>query len=176
MNVSRLFFCGLCVFLTGCQKYYLTLYQENIDENSLASSVVGTPDPRRKDPPKGQKVILEWQVPKELLEEKPSLHFDVIYKDYSEAHFVYPVPHKAGYVVYSLIGEEYKKTRGLLAYRADIQTEDGKVFRSWTHQLWVNVIRLDQESGEEEEEEVSSVEAPPLTEEEESATFFPPDQ
>ncbi len=173
MKKRALFFFLVFFSLTGCQKYYLALYQENIGPESLASTYVGSPDPRQKNPPIGQQVILEWQIPQEILEEKPSLHLDVIYRDYSESHFTYPITSRAGYEVYSLTNKEYETKKGLLAYQAKIQTGDGKVFRSWRHQMWVQVIRFEEEPSDE-----SIPSFPPKVyedEEEESATFFPPD-
>ncbi len=173
MKKCRVFlFLALILVASSCQKYYLTIYQERVDKDSLASTYVGSPDPRQKNPPKGQELILEWQIPKEVLDKKPSIHLQIIYKDYSEAQKIYPITHKTGYVVYTLVGKEFKKTKGLLAYKAELQTEDGEVFRVWQHQLWVNIIRLE----EPKEETLPNVadETQPETDEEESATFFPP--
>ncbi len=172
MKKSSLFL--FLILITSCQKYYLTIYQEKIDQNSLASSHVGTPDPRQKNPPFGQELIIEWQVPQEVVEKKPSIHLEVIYKDYSESRFIYPISYKTGYVTYNLLGEEYKKTKGLLAYKGEIQTEDGSVFRRWQHQLWVNVIRLEDSDEEPEPKEEIIPAADEEDEEEESATFFTP--
>ena len=60
----------LLFLFSGCQKYYLTVYQEKIDKDSLASTHVGSPDPRQKNPPKGQELIIEWQIPGEILKQK----------------------------------------------------------------------------------------------------------
>lgn len=172
MKKYRVFLFFLLLICSSCQKYYLSIYQEKIDRDSLASTYVGTPDPRQKNPPEGQELIIEWQIPRALLKEKPSIHLQMIYKDYSESKRIYPIFYKAGYVTYSILGEEFKKTKGLLAYKAEIQTEDGKTFLLWQHQLWVNVIRLEDEEKQEPLEDVE----PPINEddEEESATFFPP--
>lgn len=162
----------LLILSSSCQKYYLTTYQEKVDRDSLASTHVGSPDPRQKNPPKGEELILEWQIPKEILQKNPSIYLQVVYKDYSEVEKVYPIAHKAGYVVYRLVGEEFQKTKGLLAYKAELKTGDGEVFRTWQHQLFVNVIRLE----EPQEETTQTTEAiyVPEDDEEESATFFPP--
>ena len=130
--------------ITSCQKYYLSICQLKIDKNSLASTYVGSPDPRQKNPPQGQRLILEWQIPKDLLTQKPTLHLEVLYQDYSEAKFTYPISHKRGYQVYTLQGEEYLEKKGLLSYKAEIITEDGTIFRKWRHQMWVQVIHLEE--------------------------------
>jgi hypothetical protein len=172
--------CGSLLFLSllilsSCQKYYLTVYQERVDRDSLASTHVGSPDPRQKNPPKGQELIIEWQIPEDILRQKPSIHLEMIYKDYSEDKKVYLISHKSGYVVYKLVDEEYKKTKGLLAYKVEIKTEDGQIFRVWQHQMWVNIIRLEEPKEEESTSEPVDEFYQPETDEEESATFFPPE-
>ena len=164
-----LFFC--LFLLSGCQKYYLTIYQQKVNQDSLASTYVGTPDPRQKNPPKGQELIVEWQIPKDVLKKNPKIYLTVIYRDYSEAQFIYPISYKSGYVVYSLLDGEFDRTKGLLSYKAEIRVEEGEVFRFWQHQLWVNIIRL-----EDSKEEVSESLPSKINEdaEESSATFFPP--
>lgn len=173
MKNRTLFLFPFLFIMASCQKYYLSIYQEKIDQSSLASSYVGSPDPRQKNPPTGQELIMEWQVPQEIIDKKASICLDVIYRDYSEAEFVYPISHKTGYVTYFLLDAEYKQKKGLLSYKGEIRTDDGEVFRSWQHQLWVKVIRLE-DAGEEEPEEEIIPEADEQDEEEESATFFPP--
>lgn len=128
----------------GCDKYYLSLRQVPVNAAYLASSHVGTPDPHRDHPPHGQKIVLQWAVPPELLEKKPQIIFQAIYKNHTEKTFVYPIESRLGYEVYTLIDDEFDTTGGLLTYRADIMTEDKNVYRQWKHQLWVNLITLDE--------------------------------
>lgn len=148
-----LFFC-LCT-LTGCDKYYLSLRQVPIDSNYLASTKVGSPDPRQLDPPFGQKVVMQWAVPPELLEKKPSLIFHVIYKNHTEEEIIYPLEDRSGMEVFSLINEQLRDKGGLLTYHAEIRTKDGEIYREWTHQLWVHLITFAEES-ERTSEAVSS--------------------
>jgi hypothetical protein len=168
----------LLLAFSSCQKYYLVIYQEKVSRDSLASTYVGTPDPRQKNPPKGQELIIEWQIPKDLLLEKPEIHLQVVYRDYSEAQFTYPIEYKSGYRVYTLVGDEYLETKGLLSYKAEIKTLDGKVFRTWQHQLWVKVIRIEEDSDQEDTTEDQDSDSLPFIpeqdNEEKSATFFPP--
>ncbi len=140
-NLWALFFLGL---LASCDKYYLSLRQVPVDASYLASTHVQTPDPRQANPPHGQKVVLQWSVPPELLEKKPQIIFHVIYKNHTEKEFIYPIESRLGYTVYSLLDQDYDATGGLLTYRADILTPDHKVFREWKHQLWVELITLDE--------------------------------
>jgi hypothetical protein len=136
-------FCLL--LLTGCSKYYLSLRQVPVDATYLASTQVNTPDPRRDNPPYGQKIVLEWAVPPELLKKKPQIIFHVIYKNHTEKTFVYPIGSRLGTKVYSLLDNDYDETGGVLTYSAEIMTPDHQVYRTWKHQLWVNLINLDEE-------------------------------
>jgi hypothetical protein len=135
-------FCLL--LLTGCSKYFLSLRQVPVDASYLASSHVHTPEPRT--PPHGQKIVLQWAVPPELLKQKPEIIFHVIYRNHTEKTIVYPIESRLGYEVYSLLDCDYDESGGILTYAAEIVTPDHCVYREWKHQLWVNLITLDEES------------------------------
>jgi len=138
-----LFFCLWS--LSGCQKYYLSLRQIPIDGEYLASSHVGSPDPRQANPPYGQKVAMMWAIPPHLLEQKPKLILHVVYKNHTEEELIYPIEERSGTEVFSLLNENYEAKGGLLTYKAAIRTEDGETYRKWKHQLWVDLITLKSE-------------------------------
>lgn len=142
---KKYIFLVLLLLSTGCQKYYISICQAKLDKDYLASSHVATPDFRQKSPPLGDQLIIEWKVSEEFLRETPLLYLHVIYKDYTEAFFSYPMSYRMGYVVYSLLGEEYKEKKGLLTYKAEIRTEKGGIFRDWKHQLWTNLLVIKEE-------------------------------
>ncbi len=135
---------GVLALFAGCQKYYISISQDKIDVNYLASSHVGTPDPRQKNPPIGERLVIEWNVPVEVIKEEATLHLQVIYKDYSQSFFTYPMPYRLDYVVYTLQGEEYKEKRGILTYKAEVVKKDGSIFRQWKHQLWAELVIIDE--------------------------------
>jgi hypothetical protein len=139
------YFCAIAVLFFGCQKYYISIAQESINKDSLASTQLKTPDPRQKNPPMGEKLIIEWKVPKECLVQEPTLHLHVIYKDYTEEYFVYPIAHRLDYVVYSLVGEQYLCKKGILTYQAQVKTLNDKSILDWKHQLWTKLIILEEE-------------------------------
>jgi hypothetical protein len=141
--IGILLFC-LCAF-TGCEKYYLSLRQVPVDSEYLASSHVGSPDPRQLSPPYGQKVVIQWSVPPELLEQKPEIVFHVIYRNHTQEEITYPIEERSGMEVFSLLNEEYRSKGGLLTYEALIRTKQGEIYREWKHQLWVHLITLDAE-------------------------------
>lgn len=150
MLYRRLFFFTLiplsALFFSGCRPYYLSVCQEWVDVRYLASFHAGTPDPRLEHPPIGQKLILDWRVPKEIFKRKPTVVLDLILWDYTTRQIRFPIESRMDYATYKLWNEEYEKTGGILTYKATIVTEDGEVFREWKHQLWVNLITIDQET------------------------------
>jgi hypothetical protein len=133
-------------FLPGCRQYYLSICQEWVDVRYLASNRVSTPDPRLEHPPIGQMLILDWRIPKEIFEKKPEIVLDLILWDYSTRQIKIPIKRRMNFDTYRLLNEDYEKTGGILTYKAEIVTEDGEVFREWKHQLWVNLITIDQEN------------------------------
>ena len=133
------------LFLTSCQKYYLHVHNETVNVNSLASTFVQSPDPLQKDPPVGRRLILEWKLPKNAIEEALSLDLRIIYKNYEEETLHFAIDRKRGVVFFPLLGEEYKKKKGFLTYRAEIKNKDGKILDEWKQQMWIDLIRIDKE-------------------------------
>lgn len=143
----------LLLLLASCGSS-LSVRREWIDGRYLASTHVNTPDPRQAHPPFGQRLLVSWRIPSSVLAEKPELVLQVIYWNFTQKTFVYPLHKRMGYKICSLLDEEYRETGGLLAYRAQIITKDGRVLKEWKHQLWVNLI-------EEEKQEPAPEREPP---------------
>lgn len=136
----------LLVF-TACEKQSLAIKREWVGRNSLASTYVGSPDPRQKDPPRGQKLFMRWNVPSKMLEEEPTLILSILFRDLSEEKIYYPLDKKKGYAIYELLGEKYRKTKGFLSYKAEIVSQEGKVLKQWQHLLWAQLITVDDKEG-----------------------------
>lgn len=168
-----LFFTLLTLLVSGCQKYYLSICLEKIDRDYLSSTYVGSPDPRQENPPFGSQLIIEWQIPQEVLNKHPFIKLQVVYQDYEEAVFQYPISYKTGTVVNSLLGESFQQKKGFLSYKAEILLEDGSVFRQWEHQFWVQVILLEEESEQGVKEDMDSSESKEKLEEQAASSFFP---
>lgn len=133
----------LLLLSCGCEKYYLSVKREYVDQSKLASTFVGSPEPRQKNPPKGQELIIEWRLPPDALDEELILVLSVIYKNHSEDTICYPVDRRRGVIIYSLLNEDYKKTEGFLTYKAEIKSTQGIVVKEWKQQLWVDLIVID---------------------------------
>lgn len=111
----------------------------------LASTHVNTPDPRRDPAPVGQRLLLEWVVPPEILAQDPQIVLTVIYKNHTQAEKSFPLTTRSGHYLYDVINEKFKETKGVLTYRGKIVLAGGEVYKEWKHQLWVNLITLDEE-------------------------------
>lgn len=134
---------ALLLLLCGCEKYYLSVKRELVNRDRLASTYVGSPDPRQKNPPKGQELTLEWRLPEEALQEKLVLVLDLIYRDYTRKSICHPIDRKRGIFTYSLLNQELKEKEGFLTYKAEIQNEKGEVIKQWKQQLWTELIIID---------------------------------
>jgi len=142
-----LFFLPLLLLL-GCEKYYLSVKREYIDQSALASSFVGSPDPRQKNPPKGQELIMEWRLPQGALDQQLMLVLKVLYRNYTQETICYSVERRRGVATYSLLNDEYRQREGFLTYKAEITTLDGEVIQQWKQQRWTEIITIDDQEAE----------------------------
>lgn len=134
----------LLLFLaSGCQRAALVVQQQKIGASYLASTNVGSPDPRI--PPNGQMILAEWWVPRRIVDQHPTLRIDVLFCNYTQDCVEFPINSTVGYETYSVLNKEFKETGGLLAYKAEIIDCDGDVLADWKHQLWVELITADTE-------------------------------
>ncbi|NGX37211.1 MAG: hypothetical protein K1000chlam2_00364 [Chlamydiae bacterium] len=138
--VLILFFLGL----VGCDRSALVVHQQKISPSYLASTNVGSPDPRT--PPSGQMIVAEWWLNKQAMRFDPILRLSILFHDFSEDVVEYPICSKIGYETYFLVNEKFKETGGLLSYRAEIITCDGEVYADWKHQLWVKLIDINDDT------------------------------
>lgn len=125
----------LCVSLfTGCYKNHLYVQQEWVDRNFLASTQVGTPDPRQADPPEGQRLLISWKFPRSLLDEELRLLVRVRFWDNAEECFSQPIDCSWGYA--ALFFSEKK----ILTYKLDVLNAKGKCIETWEHHFWTELI------------------------------------
>lgn len=143
-SVGLILLCSL--FLWGCTRYGISISQQRVDVNYLASTHVKTPDPRQENPPCGQILSIGWCLPRPLMKQQPQLVLHLIFWDYTEEVIAYPLDKRRGYITYRLLNEEFEEKKGLLTYKAEIVTEDGDVYSEWKHQLWVNLIHVEEDA------------------------------
>ncbi|NGX27031.1 MAG: hypothetical protein K940chlam6_00958, partial [Chlamydiae bacterium] len=76
----------------------------------------------------------------------PILRIHILFQDFTETCVEFPIHTAVGYETYCVLNNEFKKTGGFLAYRAEIITCEGEIYTDWEHQLWVKLIDLDNET------------------------------
>ncbi|MBP9841432.1 MAG: hypothetical protein KBC64_03285 [Simkaniaceae bacterium] len=116
------------------------MHKENLNLESLASTFVGSPDPRRDPPPQGEKLFIEWNIPRDTLEKKVLLFVHLLYKDYTQEVKTFPLEYRHGAVNMTLEGQEYLEKKGFLSYKAELIDLDDQLLYECQHQLWVPLL------------------------------------
>lgn len=140
---KSLFFLGY-LLLVGCYKNYLYVQQRWIDRNDLASTWIGSPDPKQKDPPKGQQLIVSWNLPSRIYVQKPHLEVTIRFWDHSEAHLIRKVPKRRGWEVFSFEKNLQEPKGKILSYQVKIVGSQGEEMDLWQHQLWTKSVLLEE--------------------------------
>jgi len=116
-----------------------------MDASYLASTHVNTPDPRQKNPPKGQMLSIAWDFPLSLYRENLTLILTVRFWDNKQDVFVYKIPRKRGYVTYKFQDEAGDNFKKILTYKVDIFNEDGSLVDQWKHQFYKELIEINKD-------------------------------
>lgn len=162
---------AFCLFLasSSCTQNILSVHTDYLSKESLASYYVGTPDPLLQNPPFGQRLILSWNIPKDLYQKlfkadennvsgenlPPHLEITIRFRTRQEQVCRLPLHKTSGTAIYSVLNEKYCATQGIATYRVRLIAR-GKVYEEWRHQLWKDLI-LFEEIPEEPDFEKSSV-------------------
>lgn len=140
--MQRIFLFFICVFCCGCQRNFVTVVQEKIHRNLLASSFVDSPDPMQYDLPHGKRLYISWNIDRQCSFKHCVLRLSMIFRNRQIKTVDLSIPKQRGTLVYSLLDQEYYDRRGLLAYKVELLGQQEEVMAVWTHQLWVNIIQL----------------------------------
>lgn len=118
----------------------LTVRTDYLSIQNLASYHVGTPDPALNNPPIGQRLIIEWKVPKIYLD-YDDLHLVATMRFRNREEFIQKIAllKKSGTHVHCMVNEEYFEKGGILTYKVEL-FGGGLLLEEWRHQLWVDLI------------------------------------
>jgi len=139
--VKRIFI--LFILFLGCYKDNLYVQVENIKKDFLASSHIGTPDYRQKNPPLGQRVIVSFDFPGRLLEKELFIYLTVRFWNNKEIFKKRKIKKSWGTEVFYFPNKENDKKKKILTYLVQIVTKDGKIVKKWEHQFWTTLIDVD---------------------------------
>ncbi|MEM8728031.1 MAG: hypothetical protein AAGE99_04905 [Chlamydiota bacterium] len=143
MRLCQSFLVVFLLFFCSCDRYDLAVKRESVDRSKLASTYVGSPDPRRKNPPTGEKLVIRWRLPRDFSREKMTLVLDLVYKNHTRETLSYPISRHRGMTVCFLVENGDRETKEILTYKAEIRNEEGFVIRDWKHRLWTELIVID---------------------------------
>lgn len=113
-----------------------------MDVNFLASSHVGTPDPRRDDPPEGQRLLIGWNFPRCMVEDGLVLWITVRLWDNTQDFVVQPIDRKRGSAAFYYPNKDDCIDRRILTYKIEVLTSSGFLIETWKHHFWTELIEM----------------------------------
>ena len=128
--------------LSGCTRNHLYVQKEWIDRNYLASSHVHTPDFRQEHPPTGDQLLVSWDFPKSVFEQKLTLEATVRFWNEKEETFCRTLKRKRGYEVLFFPHDEPDTDQRILTYLIRVVSAKGEVVGYWEHQFWTQLIEV----------------------------------
>lgn len=114
------------------------MQQLTVDRDFLASTVVGTPDPRQAHPPSGQRLLVGWSFPRELFEESLTLVCTVRFWNHEEKQIAVPLETRRGSESFYFPSSD--QNHKILTYRVDVKDCAGAIVESWKHHFWTELI------------------------------------
>jgi hypothetical protein len=141
---------GFIFLLAGCYRHHLYVQQEWVDANFLASSHVGSPDPRKAEPPEGQRLLIAWDFPRSVFQRSLTLTADVRFWDDTQKSISFPLTKKRGYHACFFPKEK------ILTYRVRVFERDGRLIETWQHHFWTELIEVGSKEASRSSSSVSS--------------------
>lgn len=138
------------IILSGCSSNYFYVQKEKIDKNFLASTHVHTPDPRQSCPPEGDSLIIRWDFPLSVFDEKLTLVSKVRFCDAEEEVVIRSIFRKRDSCLLFFPNQQ------ILTYLIQAVSSNGRVVGQWEHQFWTEWIDIDREDKEESAQRSSS--------------------
>lgn len=135
----------------------LSVHSDYVARESLASYWVDTPDPLLNCPPFGQRLVISWSVPRELLKlENPHLEITIRMRNRDQVVRYVPLKRSSGTTLYRILNEQYCESGGFLTYKVQL-IAGGCVYEEWRHQLWAELLSIDSPEDEEEEDAIEFI-------------------
>lgn len=113
------------------------MQQEWLDREFLASTHVGTPDPRQENPPKGHRLLVAWRFPNIWMDMGLKMQLTVRFWDDLQESICRPIDDAHGHTVFDF------RDRRILTYEILILDKKGDCLEVWEHQFWTKLIDVD---------------------------------
>lgn len=127
----------------GCYQGHLYVQQERVTPADLASSHIGSPDPRAGHPPIGQRLVLAWDFPRSEFRRDLTFHITVRLWNNEEKHYTVPIVRKRGITDFFFSNPTDAQELKILTYRVLVQDASGQIVDKWVHQFWTELIQLE---------------------------------
>lgn len=138
MRTSLLKAAVFLTLLASCYKDHLYVQQEWVDRDFLASTHVQTPDPRQICPPTGQRLLVAWRFPLNLIQQGLNLHLTTRLWDNTEEVSTQPMTRSHGYEAFNFFDG-----KRILTYKIEVTDSKGDVVEVWEHHFWTKLIDVD---------------------------------
>lgn len=146
-------FLGLCLLACSCCRSPLNVVDLYLTIGQLPSFHVGTPDPNLYCPTLGQRLIIRWNLGQRFRSyQNVRIDLSVRYCNREEVHIKIPINCPSGHTHFDLLNEEYFCKGGIQSYKLDLYGDD-TLISCWRHQLWVDLVEVQDTDLEENEEE-----------------------
>lgn len=138
-------------FFCSCSREKLSVRNEYIIPERLASYHIRTPDPLRYDPPIGQRLTIKWDLDKEFgIYQEVIIHTIVRFYNHEEREIAFKATRPQGQYIYDILNEAFCETGGILTYKVDLMGDD-TILDEWQHQLWTELISFQRDDKEEKQ-------------------------
>ncbi len=133
---------ALLALTFSCSQGHLFVTTRYLDHSYLASSHVGTPDPRQCAPFCGQELIIHWDLPPAYMAcEKLHFLLFVRFGNATQEIVKIPIARSRGNYVYRLLNAAYRQRGGIATYKVEVRSDEW-VLETWTHQVWTELIEI----------------------------------
>ena len=112
---------------------------------SIASSHVGTPDPRQSDPLLGQQLLVSWDFPRSIFEKHLQLFVTVRLWDCTQTTTVCPISRKRDYEVFFFPNPTSDLDKKILTYQVQAISDAGEIVGYWEHPFWTKLVSVGKE-------------------------------
>lgn len=131
------------ILASCCHGPRLSVQTQFINHDYLASSYVNTPDFRQNEPYYGQRLVVQWVIPKrDFVCGEFQLQLRLRFHNHSQKEVLIPISYWQGTYVYSLLNEDYKESTEIITYQVNL-IRNGAVIQTWNHPLWSEMLSLE---------------------------------
>jgi len=133
-------------FLVSCSNSKLTVYNQTLNQQFLASFHAKTPDPRNTENFIGQRLVVRTSVSEKQMKKHHFLaKVHIQYGNRSQKTIEFILQKGSNDFIIALMNEEFKRLKGMTTYKVEL-FKDGQLDDQFEHQLWSKIIDLDDEN------------------------------